>query len=97
MFPKSSLVLAPASGFVAFDGGGAVVADRSSVRSLIRVPATIERPAPPVADVAANEGRRQSATRQPTFAARTRRVEASLVMALCAYFALGLARLVGWI
>jgi hypothetical protein len=97
MFAQSSLLLAPASGFVAFDGGGAVVADRPSVRSLVRVPATVERPAPPAADVVANEGMRQSATWQPAFAERTRRVEASLIVALCAYFALGLARLVGWI
>jgi hypothetical protein len=100
MLLKSPLSIAPASGFVAFDGGGAV--DVDSYLSPVKG-RRVDQPAQPVAlpapdaDVAVSEGMRQSATWQPATAARNRRVEGAVIIAICAYFVFGFAGLVHWI
>lgn len=96
MFLKSALSIAPASGFVAFDGGGAVEADayRFTVKAPILVPQPIEEPAPSLGDVASDE-LRQSPTWQPAAGLRARRVEGAVIVAICGYFLFGAAKMLG--
>ena len=102
MFLKSPIAIAPASGFVAFDGGGAADVDAyvsPKNRRIVRQPdAPAALPVPmPVIDAGAAEGLRQSATWQPATAARSRRVEGAVIIAICAYFVFGAAGLLHWI
>jgi hypothetical protein len=97
MFLKSPLSLAPASGFVAFDGGGAVDVDayRSQVKGRVAVsPPPVSAPEE-LAERA--EGMPHSATWQPASAARSRFVEGTVIIAICAYFVFGFAGIVHWI
>jgi hypothetical protein len=100
MLLKSPLSIAPVSGFVAFDGGGAV--DVDAYRSSAKARVVALQPALPVAlpvpeaDTAV-EGMRQSASWQPAGAARSRRVEGAVIIAICAYFVFGFAGLAHWI
>ncbi len=97
MFLKSSLPLAAVSGFVAFDGGGALpnpVAARVPQVS----PVPFAEPALPVQTAPeADFGLHQPATWQPASGARVRRVEGAVLIAICGYFAFGLGRLLGWL
>ena len=98
MFLKSTFSLPQTSGFVAFDGGGIAEHD-------------VQRRAPKPADVdvmprlepelvrsaeAANDWH-GSRTWQPSTGALVRRVEAAVVVAICGYFACGLASVAGWL
>ena len=93
MFLKSSLPLAPVSGFVAFDGGGAMPLP-APVRSPVvaRAPLVVEPTAPTV-----EIGMPQSATWQPASAGRVRKVEGAVLIAVCGWFAFGVGRVFGWI
>ena len=98
MFLKNPLSLPQASGFVAFDGGGIAEPE-------------VQRRAPKAADVAvtprlepelvARSGQTSewhgSSTWQPTTGALVRRVETAVIVAICSYFAFGLAGVAGWI
>jgi hypothetical protein len=97
MFLKSPLSLAPASGFVAFDGGGAVDVDAHRFQVKARV--VVARPpvSAPEDRAGIAEAMRQSATWQPASAARARLVEGTVIIAICAYFVFGFAGLVHWI
>jgi hypothetical protein len=101
MFLKSSFSVPPTSGFVAFDGGGAadVEVRRDPAEETVTVVAprlepellrAHERP------VEVANGWRESQAWQPATSRIVRRVEAVVIAALCAYFALGLAGLAGW-
>jgi hypothetical protein len=102
MFLKSTFSLPQASGFVAFDGGG--IAEPDVQR---RAPKTADgvvtpRLAPELARTdepaleAANDWH-GSRTWQPSTGALVRRVEAAVVVAICGYFAFGLAGVAGWL
>ena len=97
MFLKSPLSIAPASGFVAFDGGGAV--DVDAYRSPVKAPVVITQPMlpAPATDARTVEGMPQSATWQPASAARSRLVEGAVIVAICAYFVFGFAGLAHWL
>lgn len=97
MFLNSSLPLAAVSGFVAFDGGGTL-----PLPAPVRAPAIARAPhVEPAAPVeiapALDAGMPQSATWQPASSARVRRVEGAVLIAVCGYFAFGVARVLGWI
>jgi hypothetical protein len=101
MFLKSSFSLPQPSGFMAFDGGGAVEADfrpdtakAPAVVVTPRLEPELRRAADPVADVA--NGWRESQTWQPSTSTVVRRVETALIVAISGYFALGLAGVIGW-
>jgi hypothetical protein len=93
---KNAFPLSTHSGFVAFDGGGAVAEDAYLLadgrRSIVepqpvesneaQSPAVIE-PAPQ------REGMPQSATWEPAIGRRARWVEGSVIIAMCAYFLFG--------
>ena len=92
-----SLALAPASGFVAFDGGGAVDVDAHRPHVVARI-VVRHPPVPAPQDRAAiAEAMPQSATWQPASAGRSRFVEGAVIIAICTYFAFGFAGLVHWI
>lgn len=98
MLLNSSLSIAPSSGFVAFDGGGAVEAD--SYRFTAKAPALV--PAPVDAEVSSVESDGgvellQSPTWEPVAGLRARRVEGAVIVAICAYFLYGAGSLLGWI
>ena len=101
MFLKSSFSLPQTSGFVAFDGGGA--ADTEVRREAAKAPAVAVTPrlepellraAQPAGDVA--QQWHPSQTWQPSTSGIVRRVETAVIVAICAYFALGLIGVVGW-
>ncbi len=101
MFLKSSFSLPQSSGFVAFDGGGP--ADAEVRRDVAKAPAVVVTPrlepelrrgAQPAAEVA-NDWH-QAGTWQPSTGRIVRRVEAAVIVAICAYFAAGLAGLAAW-
>jgi hypothetical protein len=97
MLLKSSLSIAPHSGFVAFDGGGTVEADAyrftAKAPSLVPVVETIS----PALEKPESDGLLQSVTWQPTAGLRSRRVEGAVIVAICGYFMFGAASLLGWI
>lgn len=102
MFLKSSLSLPQASGFVAFDGGGTAEHDvqrRAPKSRDVVVSPRLEpervRVAEPALE-AANDWR-VSPTWQPSTGALVRRVEGAVIVAICGYFAFGLAGLAGWL
>ena len=98
MLLKSSLSITPPSGFVAFDGGGAIEADtyRFTAKAPVLAPDADETEvAPPHGS--ANDGLRQSATWQPAIGLRARFVEGAVIVATCAYFVFGASSLLGWI
>jgi len=85
---KNALPLSKPSGFVAFDGGGAVAKDAYRVTdgrdSVVQPrPAPIAEPAPVAV------GMPQSATWEPAIGRRARWVEGGVIIAMCAYFVLG--------
>jgi hypothetical protein len=101
MLLKSSFSLPQTSGFVAFDGGGA--ADTEVRRETAKAPAPavtprlepeLARAALPAADV--GQEWHQSQTWQPSTSGMVRRVETAVIVAICAYFATGLAGVTGW-
>ena len=101
MFLKSSFSLPQTSGFVAFDGGGSAEVDvrrdlakAPEVQVTPRLEPELRRAAEPAVEV--GNGWRESASWQPSTSGIVRRVEAAVVVAICAYFALGLAGVVGW-
>ncbi|MEO9068373.1 MAG: hypothetical protein ABI281_09635 [Caldimonas sp.] len=100
MFAKSSLVLGPVSGFVAFDGGGAAMPPAVSYPTSAKAPvvARARVAEPEVAPVMAPAvetapGLRQSSTWQPASTLSVRRVEGAVLLSICGYFAFGAARL----
>lgn len=102
MFLKSSFSLPQASGFVAFDGGGAAepaVKRRAAKPAAVVVSPRLEPErllaAEPALDVS-NEWH-GSRTWQPSTGALARRIEAAVIAAICGYFALGLAGVAGWL
>ena len=85
---KTAFPLSTHSGFVAFDGGGAVAEDAYLVadgrRSIVQpLPVEIAEPAPIA------QGMPQSATWEPPIGRRARWVEGSVIIAMCAYFVFG--------
>ena len=85
---KTAFPLSTHSGFVAFDGGGAVAEDAYLVadgrRSIVQPPPVeIAEPAPIA------QGMPQSATWEPAIGRRARWVEGSVIIAMCAYFVFG--------
>jgi hypothetical protein len=101
MFLKHSLSLAPASGFVAFDGGGAVEADSYRVAEkapfVVWQPAPSAVPAPLAADANVAGDLLQSSAWQPAAGRRARYVEGAVIVAICAYFLFGFVGIAGWI
>jgi hypothetical protein len=100
MLLNSSFPLARPSGFVAFDGGGVAdpevrhdTAEPPHVAITPRLEPELLRATKPSAEVA--HGWRQSPTWQPSTGALVRRIEAVVVVAICGYFALGLAGVAG--
>ncbi|HEY4957683.1 MAG TPA: hypothetical protein VII31_07705 [Caldimonas sp.] len=86
---------------MAFDGGG--TADAEVSRDAAKAPAAVVTPrlepellraAAPIVEVA--NGWRESQTWQPSTGGLVRRVETAVIVAICAYFALGLAGVAGW-
>ncbi len=96
MFLKSSLPLVPVSGFVAFDGGGAMPLPAATRAPAVARAPYVER-ATPAATPSVEIGMPQSATWQPASATRVRRVEGAVLLAVCGYFAFGVGRILGWI
>jgi hypothetical protein len=101
MFLKSSFSLPQTSGFVEFDGGGA--ADTDVRRDAAKAPAVVGTPrlepellrtAQPAVEVAHEW--RPTQTWQPSTSGIVRRVETAVIVAICAYFAAGLAGVAGW-
>ena len=97
MFLKSSFPLAPVSGFVAFDGGGAMpMPAPGGAPTVARAPRA--QPVVPVeVETAVENGMLQSATWQPVSGVRVRRVEGAVLIAVCGYFAFGIGRVLGWV
>jgi hypothetical protein len=98
MFLKASLALPQASGFVAFDGHGTaepVVRRRAPKR--VDVAVTPRLDVEPVPAVALAHDWHGSSTWQPSTGAAVRRVEAAVLVGICAYFAFGLAGVAGWL
>ena len=100
MFLKNPL--SQVSGFVAFDGGGIAEPDvqrrapkSTDVVATPRLEPELARSAEPALDVA-NDWH-GSRTWQPTTGALVRRVEGAVIVAICGYFAFGLASLAGWL
>jgi hypothetical protein len=95
---KSSLSIASHSGFVAFDGGGAVEADtyRFTAKAPTLVPQPVEAETPSL-ERSSSDGLLQSATWEPASGLRARRVEGAVIIAICGYFVFGAASLLGWI
>ena len=94
---KNAFPLSTHSGFVAFDGGGAVAEDAYLLddgrRSIVEPQPVVEDAGPASAEVAAPaslaEGMPQSATWEPAIGRRARWVEGSVIIAMCAYFLFG--------
>jgi hypothetical protein len=102
MLRNSSFPLTRQSGFVAFDGGGTgeaevrhEAAEAPAVISAPRLEPELLRATRPA--VEAVQGWRESPTWQPSTGALVRRIEAVVVVAVCGYFALGLAGVIGWL
>ena len=93
---KNAFPLPTHSGFVAFDGGGAVAEDAYRLadgrRSIVEPQPVVEVPSQP-AEVAEPahfvEGMPQSKTWEPAIGRRARWVEGSVIIAMCAYFVFG--------
>lgn len=98
MLLKSSLSVAPHSGFVAFDGGGAVEADayQFTAKAPVPAPQPVEAESPAL-EAPVSDGLLQSAIWQPAAGLRARRVEGAVIVAICGYFLFGAASLLGWI
>jgi hypothetical protein len=92
MFPKSSLPFAPVSGFVAFDGGGAMPPSVAHpkrpriVHTPAAEPAAIEPEAAPVVEGDVAPGLRRTAGWQSGHGLRARRVEGALLIGIVGYF-----------
>ena len=99
---KPSLALPPHSGFVAFDGGGAIApepyraAEKRALQVLLPAPETAA-PEVPSVDAQGAEALWQSPTWTPAAGLRARRVEGVLIIAICAYFVLGFFKLIHWL
>ena len=99
MLLKSSFPVAQTSGFVAFDGGGAAEADlRREPAPAVAVTPRLEpellRAAAQAVELA--QDWRPSQTWQPSTSVLVGRVETAVIVAICAYFAAGLAGVAGW-
>ncbi len=100
MFLKNPLSQV-SSGFVAFDGGGSAEPDvqrrtpKSAVVATPRLEPELVRAVEPALDVASDW--HGSRTWQPSTGALVRRVEGAVIVAICGYFAFGLASLAGWL
>ncbi len=98
MFLKNPLSLPQSSGFVAFDGGGIA---EPEVRRRASKPADVAVTPRLEPELAAAAGQANdwhgSRTWQPSTGALVRRVEAAVIVAICGYFAFGLAGLAGWL
>ena len=85
---KTAFPLSTHSGFVAFDGGGAVAEDAYLVAdgrpSVVQPPPAETAEPAPIA-----QGMPQSATWEPAIGRRARWVEGSVIIAMCAYFVFG--------
>ena len=85
---KTAFPLSTHSGFVAFDGGGAVAGDAYRVtdgrQSIVQPPPVEIAERAPLA-----QEMPQSATWEPTIGRRARWVEGSVIIAMCAYFVFG--------
>ena len=99
MFLKNPL--SQVSGFVAFDGGGIAEPEvqrrapkAADVVVKPRLESELVRSAEPALDVA-NDWH-GSRTWQPSTGALVPRVEAAVIVAICGYFAFGLASVAGW-
>jgi len=93
---KTAFPLSTHSGFVAFDGGGAVAEDAYRVadgRPSIVQPPRVEIAEPPPVEIAEPaplaQGMPQSATWEPAIGRRARWVEGSVIIAMCSYFVFG--------
>lgn len=89
---KNAFPLPSPSGFVAFDGGGALPVDAYRVAgkgaSVLQPRVEIAEPAP------ALQGMPQSATWEPASGRRARWVEGSVIIAMCGYFVFGMFNVV---
>lgn len=101
MLLNSSFPFARQSGFVAFDGGGSAeaevrpeTAESSEVVIAPRLEPELLHAAKPAVEAA--QGWRESPVWQPSTSALVRRIESVVVVAICGYFALGLAGVAGW-
>ena len=84
---KNAFPLPSPSGFVAFDGGGALPADAYQVAGK---GASIARPAVEPAAPAVDAGAMpQSALWEPAIGRRARWVEGGVILAMCSYFVFG--------
>ena len=90
---KNAFPLSTHSGFVAFDGGGAVAEDAYRLadgrRAIVEPQPVAEVPSQPAAVAEPPhlvEGMPQSATWEPAIGRRARWVEGSVVIAMCLYF-----------
>ncbi len=102
MFLKSSFTLPQASGFVAFDGGGATDIDaprRAHAPADAAVTPRLEPELARGADAAIASPAQWDGSRtwQPSTGGLVRRVEGAVVLAICGYFAFGLASVAGWL
>ncbi|MEP7139721.1 MAG: hypothetical protein ABI745_08855 [Caldimonas sp.] len=94
MLLKSTFSLPQASGFVAFDGGGAADTEvRRQAPKPVDV-AVVPRLEPELEAAAAWPGSR---TWQPSTGPLVRRVEGLVLAAICSYFVFGLAGVAGWL
>ena len=94
---KNAFPLSTHSGFVAFDGGGAVADDAYLLadgrRSIVEPQPVVEGAEPTPSEVAAPaslaERMPPSPTWEPAIGRRARWVEGSVIIAMCAYFLFG--------
>jgi len=90
---KNAFPLSTHSGFVAFDGGGAVAEDAYLVsdgrRSVVQPPPVEMAEPAPIA-----QGMPQSKTWEPTIGRRARWVEGSVIIAMCSYFVFGFLNII---
>ena len=102
MLFKSPISLPQSSGFVAFDGGGAAEAEVQHRAPTPADPVPTPRLEPELVEAAARALEAPSTwqgsrTWQPATGALVRRVEGAVIVAICGYFAFGLASVAGWL
>ena len=102
MFLKSTFSLPQASGFVAFDGGGSADVESPRRARVVAEPAVAPRLEPELVRAAetaldAPVEWHGSTAWQSSNGGLVRRVEGAVIVAICAYFAFGLASVAGWL
>jgi hypothetical protein len=102
MLLQSTFSRPQASGFVAFDGGGATDIEAPPRARAPAEPALAPRLEPELvrsADASTRSAAEWhgSPTWQPSTGALVRRVEGAVIVAVCGYFAFGLASVAGWL